>query len=85
MNLISDDTEKTHQRNDFVHAFEDACCLESIGSSVIANYGNKRTYIVYDIRFEPGPENANFELRNGDKMSIADYFDKTYKLKCTQK
>jgi hypothetical protein len=32
--------------------FQDACRRELINSSVIANYGTKRTYIVKDVKFD---------------------------------
>jgi hypothetical protein len=45
--------------------FQDSCRREFIGSSVIANYGTKRTYIVKDIRFDQGPTTTFFEMKDG--------------------
>lgn len=65
--------------------FYDAVRKQFIGASVIANYGTKRTYIVQDIKFELGPCNTYFDLKNGEKISIAKYFFKTYNMKITDK
>jgi hypothetical protein len=54
INEIYDELEESRVPN-HNQAFQDHCCQEIIGSSVIANYGKKRTYIVYDIRFGQGP------------------------------
>ena len=48
---------------------------------MIANYGNKRMYVVNGIRFDRGPCHETFELKDGTKMTIAEYFYKTYQLK----
>lgn len=45
--------------------FQDACRRELTGSSVIANYGTKRTYIVKDIKFDQGPTSTFFEMKDG--------------------
>lgn len=66
-------------------AFQEACKLELVGKSIIANYGTKRTYIIDDIRFDQGPCATFFELGNGVKISVAKYFWKQYQLKITQK
>jgi hypothetical protein len=65
--------------------FQDQCRAELTGSSVIANYGTKRTYIVKDIRFDQGPCTTFFELRDGTQISVAKYFYKQYNLKVTDK
>jgi len=75
------DQYKDQGSQNFRERFQEACRQEFIGQSIIANYGNKRTYIVTDLNFEEGPGKKSFELKNGDKMSVAEYFYKTYKLK----
>lgn len=52
---------------------------------MIANYGNKRTYVIQDIKFDLGPCNTFFDMNDGQKISIAKYFLKQYNLKITQK
>ena len=61
-----------------VDKFQDQCRAEFTGSSVIANYGTKRTYIVKDIRFDQGPCSTFFELKDGTQISVAKYFYKQY-------
>lgn len=65
--------------------FQDACRKELTGSSVIANYGTKRTYIVKDIKFDQGPTSTFFEMNDGTQISVAKYFYKQYQLKITDK
>lgn len=55
-----------------------------LGKSVITNYGNKKTYIIHDVRFENGPCNTFFEC-NGQNVSVAKYFYKQYNLKISDK
>jgi hypothetical protein len=52
---------------------------------VIANYGIKRTYVINDIKFDVGPCNSFFDLRDGTKISVAKYFYKTYNMKISDK
>ena len=56
-----------------------------IGTSVIANYGTKRTYIIQDINFDKGPVQTLFNLKDGQSISVAKYFYKTYNLKVSDK
>ena len=56
-----------------------------INSSVIANYGQKRTYIVKDIAFDKAPTTTFFTMGDGTKISVAKYFYKQYNLKITDK
>lgn len=65
--------------------FKDAVRKMFIGQSVIANYGTKRTYIVQDIQFEHGPANTYFNVKDGEKISVARYFYKTYNMRITDK
>ena len=62
MNEIYDEFEG---QPNFHNQFQEACRQEFIGASLIANYGNKRTYIVFDIEFEPGPAEKRFTMRDG--------------------
>jgi hypothetical protein len=65
--------------------FQDACRKQFTGQSIIANYGTKRTYIIQDIKFDLGPCNTFFDLNDGQKISVAKYFYKTYNMKITDK
>lgn len=53
--------------------------------SVIGNWGNKKAYIVFDVVFDKTPFTLFFNDHKGEKMSIAEYFFNTYKLKVTAK
>ena len=72
-------------QNNLVTAFQNACRDEFANQSIIANYGNKRTYVIQDIKFDTGPCNTFFDMSNGEKISIAKYFLKQYDLKITSK
>jgi len=65
--------------------FQDAVRKTLTGQSVIANYGTKRTYIIQDIKFDLGPCNTFFDLKDGQKISVAKYFYKTYNMKISDK
>lgn len=47
-----------------------------IDKSVIANYGNARNYVVYDLDFTSNPM-TTFD-KNGEKITIKDYMKRTY-------
>ena len=51
--------------------------------TVIAAYGFKKTHFVEDIDFTKNPVMMRFSTNDGKKMSIAEYFLKTYDLKVT--
>jgi hypothetical protein len=68
-----------------IDRFQDMCRKEFTGSSIIANYGVKKTYIIDDINFDQGPCNTYFDMRDGTKVSVAKYFLKTYNLKISEK
>lgn len=51
--------------------------------TVIGAYGHKKTYFVEDIDFKRNPVNVRFETHDGKKVSIAEYFLKTYDMKVT--
>lgn len=48
--------ESSHSK----HQFEQIVKLEFVNKSVIADWGNKRTYIVHDVDFEKNPINHTF-------------------------
>jgi hypothetical protein len=83
---IKESQENNRYGNGFTEdEFQKEVKRNLIGQSVIANYGNKRTYIVNDIDFEKGPCTTFFDMRDGQKMSVAKYFFKTYRMKITDK
>lgn len=49
--------------------------------SVIGTWGIKKCYIVQDIIHEKTPVTCFFHDNKGDKISIAEYFSKTYQMK----
>jgi hypothetical protein len=49
--------------------------------SVVGHWGNKKTYIVQDVLFNKNPTNTTFINPKGEKVSVAAYFNATYKLK----
>ena len=57
--------------------------LEYAGQAIIANWGNRRTYIVTDIEFNSNPIKQTFEF-HGQQVSVADYFQQCYKMPVTK-
>ena len=57
--------------------FKQMVRLEFSGQSVIADWGNKRTYHVEDVSFENTPTNTRF-LWNDREVTIAEYFQAAY-------
>ena len=57
--------------------FKQMVRLEFSGKSVIADWGNKRTYNVEDVSFEHTPTNTTF-LWNDREVTIAEYFQAAY-------
>lgn len=55
------------------------------GQSIIANWGNKKAYIVHDIIFDKNPLTYFFEDSNGKQISVAMYFLQAYGMKITDK
>lgn len=53
------------------------------GQSVIANWGNKKAYIVNNVVFDKSPITKFFTDGEGNKISVAEHFSKTYNLKTT--
>lgn len=51
--------------------------LEVIGSSVIADWGHKRVYMIADIDFKTNPVSKMF-IYNGQEISIAQYMHDVY-------
>jgi aubergine-like protein len=52
---------------------------ELVGRSVLARYGNKRTYVVSDIAFNTSPRTGVFQTPEGS-LSVDEYFQKKYLL-----
>lgn len=61
------------------HQWQQAVKLEFCQSSIISNWGNKRTYIVTDVVFDESPVSKTFDHR-GKEVSIAQYFADTYQM-----
>lgn len=55
------------------------------GSSVIANWGNKKAYIVSELVFDQTPLTIFFDDSKGTKVSVAEYFLRTYNMKISDK
>jgi hypothetical protein len=53
--------------------WETAVKTTFVGHSIIANWGNKRTYIIHDIDFASNPMTMTFE-HSGKKICVAEYF-----------
>lgn len=58
-------------------------CHEFQFKTVVGGYGFKKTYFVENIDFKKSPVTMMFQTHDGKKMSIAEYFLKTYDLKVT--
>mmetsp|Transcript_55466 Transcript_55466/g.76273 ORF Transcript_55466/g.76273 Transcript_55466/m.76273 type:complete len:89 (-) Transcript_55466:1665-1931(-) len=53
------------------------CKFEFVGKTIIANWGNKRTYIVNDLDFDVNPVSKKFSV--GDmETTVSDYFKNHY-------
>ena len=64
-------------REGSTHQKQQRCKLEFVGKTIIANWGNKRTYIVSDVDFSTNPVTKKFQV--GDtEISVADYFKNHY-------
>ena len=66
------------------HRYEQIARLEFCGKSIIADWGNQRTYFVSDVVFNVNPMSMTFE-KDGNVKSVSAYFEETYKKKITQK
>ena len=83
---LFDEVETEYQgRDDHVRIFQESLRKEMINSSVIANYGTKRTYVIKNIIFDKGPCSCFFSQPDGTKISVAKYFYQQYNLKVTDK
>lgn len=82
---IKDEMNNSRHGAPSMAQFHDEIRRQLVGQSVIANYAIKRTYIIHDITFDLGPCNTFFDLRDGQKISVAKYFYKTYNMKITDK
>lgn len=91
LQYIQDVYDKTREKRsdlgklEHVQFFQNTIRNDLIGQSVIAQYGNKQTYIVKDVIFDQSPVNSFFNWKNNQKVSIASYFFKQYGLKITDK
>lgn len=55
------------------HQFKQIVKMEFVGKSIIADWGNKRTYHVEDVDFDSTPTNTTFTW-NDREVTIAEYF-----------
>ncbi len=53
------------------------CRAEFASKSIIADWGSKRTYIVFDVDFEKNPVTHKF-MYNDQMTSVAEYFSQVY-------
>lgn len=74
-----------HDQQQAVRLFQEATKHELVNSSVIANYGTKKTYIIKDVAFDKNPCSTFFTNADGKPMSVAKYFLSQYKMKITDK
>ncbi|XP_076107273.1 piwi-like protein 1 [Mytilus galloprovincialis] len=65
-------------QHDGDNKFWDRCRKQFIGTIVLTRYNNK-TYLIDDIDSDKTPLDT-FELRNGEKISYADYYRKQYNI-----
>jgi hypothetical protein len=70
---IEEIREETHS----THQWQQAVRLEFCGRSIIADWGNKRTYRVDDVDFEKTPTVCEF-VWNDVPTSLAKYFATAY-------
>jgi len=64
------------------HHWETLVKTTFAGHSIIANWGNKRTYIVTDIEFASNPLTMTFEYK-GKETCVAEYFATCYNMHVT--
>ena len=57
--------------------FKEMIDKEVVGSSIIADWGNKRTYIIDGIDFTTNPVKCKFPY-NGEQISVAQYMQQVY-------
>lgn len=68
---------RDHGRFNSEHQWQQAVRLEFSGSSIVADWGNKRTYRVEDVDFERTP--GVYEFMWNDRMvKLAEYFKQVY-------
>ena len=58
------------------------CRAEFAQKSIIADWGHKRTYIVFDVDFDKNPVTHKF-MYNDQMTSVAEYFSQVYDKKVT--
>jgi hypothetical protein len=57
--------------------YEDSVRKEFENQSVLADWGNQKTYIVTEVDFSTNPMKHKFDFK-GENISIAEYFKRTY-------
>ena len=50
---------------------------EIVGSSVVADWGHMRTYIIHNVDFKTDPVRHTFDY-NGSQVSVAEYMHEVY-------
>lgn len=71
--------------NNYKKDKEQAILKEFKYKSVVGNWGFKKTYIVLDVIFDENPLTYKFINFKDEEMNIAQYFEKVYKMKITDK
>lgn len=78
--------ERMHEIGDITDpAVQEMIHTEFKYSSVIANWGNKKAYIVKNVLFNTNPFVHTFKDNEGNVHSIAEYYKKTYNMKISEK
>lgn len=65
------------------HRWQQLVKQEFAGQSIVASWGNQRTYIVSDIDFATNPIQQTFNY-NGTDIPVAEYFENRYKMHVTK-
>ena len=63
--------------------WKQAVNTEFAKKSIMANWGAKKTYIVFGVDFERNPGSEMFE-KDGQQISVADYFLRVYDMKISE-
>jgi hypothetical protein len=53
---------------------------EFVRKSVIANWGNRKAYIVHDVIFNRNPCTQTFSVDSGKHLTVAEYFAISYSM-----
>jgi len=49
--------------------------LELVGSTVLTNYGRRRTYVILSIDYSMNPGSSFYSDKKQGKITFAEYFD----------